>query len=114
MRFRDAANAGRILDTLVTAGANEISGPTFEIAETGAALDEARIRALTAARASADLYAGSLGLRVARVLDISERTGGGPHAFGGGFGEARMAGLTNVALGEESLGVTLTVSFELE
>jgi uncharacterized protein YggE len=45
VRFRDAANSGRILDSLVAAGANEIDGPTFEIAEADAARDEARTRA---------------------------------------------------------------------
>jgi uncharacterized protein len=114
IRFRDAANAGRILDTLVTAGANEIDGPSFEIAEAEAAQDEARTRALTVARARADLYARSLGMRVARVLAVSEAAAGGPIGFARGFGESRSAASTNIVLGEESLAVSLAVSFELE
>lgn len=114
VRFRDAANAGRILDTLVAAGANEIDGPTFEIAEADAARDEARRRALAAARARADLYAGSLGMRVARVLAVSEAGGGGAIGLMRGFGEARDLASTNIALGEQPVGIALTVSFELE
>jgi uncharacterized protein len=113
VRFRDAANAGRILDALVAAGANEISGPTFEIADAEAARDEARTRALATARARAELYARPLGMRVARILRISEAGNGMPRM---GFvgGESRANAATNIVLGEEAVGVTLTVSFELE
>ncbi|HWT11633.1 MAG TPA: SIMPL domain-containing protein, partial [Allosphingosinicella sp.] len=113
IRFRDAANAGRILDTLVAAGANEIDGPRFEIAEAEAARDEARTRALAVARARADLYARTLGMRVARLLAVSETAPGGPIGSARGFGESRAAA-SNIVLGEEALGVTLSVSFELE
>jgi uncharacterized protein YggE len=114
VRFRDAANAGRILDALVTAGANEINGPTFQVSSADAALDEARTRALTAARARADLYARSLGMRVARILAISEAGQVFQGGIGAGYGESRAAADTNIVLGEQALGVSLTVSFELE
>jgi hypothetical protein len=114
VRFRDAANAGRILDSLVTAGATEINGPTFQIAEADAALDEARTRAVATARARADLYARTLGMRVARILAVSERDTGARGAMAGGYGESRALSVSNIVLGEEALGITLSVSFELE
>jgi uncharacterized protein YggE len=113
VRFRDPANAGRILDALVAAGANQIDGPSFEIAEPEAALDEARTAALTAARARADLYASALGMRVRRILAVSESDLARPR----GFAMRRDVGLTggtNIDLGEQALAVGLTVSFELE
>lgn len=114
IRFRDAANAGRILDTLVAAGANEIDGPSLEIAEAEAARDEARTRALAVARSRADLYARSLGMRVARVLAVSEAGDGARTGYARGFGESRGRASTNIALGEEQVGIALTVTFELE
>src|SRR5918999_1151047 len=51
VRFRDIANTGRILDALVSQGANQISGPMLGIERPEAALDEARTQALTNARA---------------------------------------------------------------
>lgn len=114
VRFRDAANAGRILDALVTAGANEINGPTFQVSAADAALDEARTRALTVARARADLYARSLGMRVARILGVSEAGQVFHGGIGAGYGESRASADTNIVLGEQALGVSLTVSFELE
>lgn len=115
IRFRDAANSGRILDTLVTAGVNEINGPTFQIEAADAALDEARTRALATARARADLYARSLGMRVRRILSVSESGSPGGNVAMAGYGESRASlASTNIALGEQWLGISLTVSFELE
>ena len=113
VRFRDAANAGRILDTLVTAGANEINGPSFQVADAEAALDEARTRALAAARARAELYARSLDMRVRRVLAVSETGSVRPVAMLRRESSVAASG-TNIVLGEESLAVSLVVSFELE
>ncbi|HKR23716.1 MAG TPA: SIMPL domain-containing protein, partial [Allosphingosinicella sp.] len=60
VRFRDIAGSGPILDALVAEGANQINGPNLGIDRPEAALDEARTRALAAARARAELYARSL------------------------------------------------------
>ena len=113
IRFRDAANAGRILDALVTAGANEIDGPSFEIADVATALDEARTRALAAARARAELYARSLDMRVRRILAVSEGGSMRPMVMARRAEMANVSG-TNIVLGEEAVGISLTVSFELE
>jgi uncharacterized protein len=114
VRFRDVANAGRILDTLVESGANQIDGPTLFIDRPEAALDEARAEALANARARADLYARQLGMRVRRILSVSEAGLGyfppPPMAVGA---EVRVAG-SRIAPGEQTLSVSLTVSFELE
>lgn len=111
--FRDAARAGRILDTLAAAGATEIGNLSFEVSDQAAALDEARARAVDVARARADLYARSLGMRVARVLAVSESGGVGPGSTHRRIGTANLES-SNMAFGEEVLGVTLTVSYELE
>ena len=72
VRFRDIAKSGAILDALVREGANNISGPNLTIDKPETALDEARTAAVAAARARADLYAKAAGLRVDRILSISE------------------------------------------
>ena len=114
VRFRDAANAGRILDTLVTAGATEIRGPDFDFADSEAAYDEARTQALERARRRAELYARSLGMRVVRVLAVTEGAGHRSDGFRGRAAARRDAASSNIALGEETLASNLTVSFELE
>lgn len=113
VRFRDVANAGRILDALVQAGANQIDGPMFAIERPEAGLDEARTQALANARQRADLYARSLGMRVTRILSVSEAGGMMPVPMYARL-QAQDVSATNVAPGEQTLSVSLTVSFELE
>jgi uncharacterized protein YggE len=116
IRFRDIASAGKILDALVAQGANQINGPTLTIDKPETALDEARAKAVTTARARAALYARSLGLRVVRVVALSESGGGYPMPPPMPvMMEARAkAADTSIEAGEQKLQVTLAVTFELQ
>ena len=115
VRFRDIANTGKILDALVAQGANQINGPMLGIDKPEAALDEARTRAVAAARARAELYARATGKRVGRILSISEGGGGmGPMPMYRDGAVGMSASKTEISPGEQSLSVTLQVSFELE
>ena len=116
VRFRDVANAGRIIDALVAEGVNNVQGPMFGLSNQAAALDEARTRALTVARARADLYARTLGTRVRRIVSISEA---GQH--GGivvtGMARAERGGgdaSTSIEPGEQLVSTSVTVTFELD
>ncbi|MGZ8350644.1 MAG: SIMPL domain-containing protein [Allosphingosinicella sp.] len=116
IKFRDIADTGGILDALVAEGANQINGPTLGIDQPETALDEARTRALANARARAELYARALGMRVSRVLAVSE-TGQvfpPPRPMMMMRDGAANQASTEIAPGEQTLSVTLTVSFELE
>ena len=116
IRFRDIANSGKILDALVAEGANQINGPSLTIDKPETALDEARARAVAAGRARADLYARSLGLRVVRVVAVSESGGNYPSPPPMPMMmEARaQAADTKIVPGEQKLSVTLTMTFELQ
>lgn len=78
VKLRDVSRGGRVVDALVQAGANQVNGPVLTIDKPGAALDEARTDAVTRARARAELYAKAAGLRVERILSISEEGSGVP------------------------------------
>lgn len=118
VRFRDIRNAGRILDALVAEGANQINGPSLTIDKPEAALDEARTKALAAGRARADLYARSLGMRVVRLLSVSEGSGFQvpppmPYARLQAADAAAGSAATEIAPGEQRLQVTVQMSFEM-
>lgn len=114
VRFRDIANTGKILDALVAQGANQINGPAFTVDKPEAALDEARAAALATARTRAELYARAVGKRVGRILSISE-TGGHAQPYAGAMVRQMAADASSkIDPGEQSLSVTLAVSFELE
>lgn len=116
VRFRDIAETGAILDALVAQGANQINGPMLSIDEPEAALDEARRDAITKARARAQLYAQAIGKRVGRILSISESGNfSPPYPVPVMRMEAMAADAsTKIVPGEQTLSVTLSVSFELE
>lgn len=76
LRIRDLGRAGDIVNALFEAGANEVQGPTFSLSDPAPALKEARRAAVAQARRQADTYAEALGMRIARVLKVSEREAG--------------------------------------
>jgi uncharacterized protein YggE len=75
VRQRDLKNFGAVIDTLAAAGANQINGPMFQMDNAEPALNEARLDAVKTARERAELYANATGLRIVRILSITE--GGG-------------------------------------
>ncbi len=116
IRFRDIRSSGKILDALVAEGANQINGPSLTIDKPEAALDEARANAIAIGRARAELYARSLGLRVARVVAISESGGYAPPPPAPPVPMmARMeAASTRIEPGEQKLQVNVAMTFELQ
>jgi uncharacterized protein len=117
VRFRDIRNSGKILDALVAEGANQINGPTLTIDKPEAALDEARGKAIAVGRARADLYARALGMRVVRLLSVSESGGyqvPPPMPVMMRAEMAAQAADTKIDPGEQELQVTLAMSFELQ
>lgn len=112
---RDIAKLGKILDSLAAVGANQINGPSFDVDKKDEALDEARRKAVASAQARAEMYAKTLGMKVRRIVSISE---------GGDFTPpmpVRMMSMkamdagpeTSVSPGENTLSVSLDVVFEL-
>ena len=116
VRFRDIRNSGRILDALVSEGANQINGPNLVVDKPEAALDEARARAVAAGRARADLYARSLGMRVVRVVSVSESGGYAVPPPMPMVMQARAEGAadTKIDPGVQKLQVNLAMVFELQ
>lgn len=118
VRFRDVARSGTILDALVRVGANQIDGPNLSIDKPDAALDEARADAVAKARARAEVYARAAGLRVDRIVSISEGEGYQPPVTPPPIvAMARMemkSADTAIAPGEQDVTVATTVRFLLK
>lgn len=115
VRFREIGRAGAVLDALVATGANQLNGPELGLDNPAVAMDEARLDAMAKAKARAELYARAAGLKVKRILSISES---------GGFVPPRPMPValrmqadvaeTKIMAGEQALNVNLQVRFELE
>lgn len=116
LRIRKLPEAGRLLDTLVSVGANQISGPNFKVEKADAALDEARLAAVATARARAELYARASGMKIRRIASISESGGydQGPRPMAMTMRSEKMDATSPVEPGEVALTVNVTMVFELE
>lgn len=124
VRVRRINDMGRIIDALVSAGVNQVDGPYFAVENQEAAADEARAAAIKNAQARAELYARAAGMRVSRILTITE--GGGYYPVArqeviavGAIGSAMAPPPpppppTAIQAGEVTLGVSLSVQFALE
>lgn len=116
VRQRRLGDYGKVIDTLVTAGANQVNGPSFEMDDPDPAMDEARTGAMKKARARAELYARAAGLRVSRILSISESGGWSPPQpvmYRMKTMDAAAAPAPPMQAGELQMTVNVTVQFEL-
>jgi uncharacterized protein YggE len=117
VKFRDLKRTGAILDALVAEGANQINGPNLTIDKPESALDEARTKAIANGRARADLYARALGMRVVRLISVSE--GGGynvppPMPMVAQIAERSGGADSKIDPGTQQLQVNVSMSFELQ
>ena len=113
---RDLSKLGKVLDSLVEEGANQVNGPSFEVDKPEEAYDEARVSALKNAQARAQTYAAALGLKVRRIVSINEGGGSMPRPIPMArmmAADAGMAKETSIAPGETTLSVSIDVVFEL-
>ena len=75
---RDLDKVGDVLDATVQAGANNISGIQFDVADKSAALSQARKSAVEDAEAKAQELASAAGVSLGAVQTISESTSSAP------------------------------------
>jgi uncharacterized protein YggE len=75
IRVHDLAKLGATVDAVVAAGANQVNGITFSLADPQAAQDDARREAIKTLQAKDALYAAAMGYRVERLVSLSDTVG---------------------------------------
>ncbi len=116
VRVRDLKGLGALLDAMVSEGANRIGGINFIVSDANKRLDEARVAAVEDVRAKAELYAKAAGVKLGRILSISENSGGmrpQPMLMTRSKMMAEAAPVP-VEAGEETLSSEVTITWELE
>lgn len=113
LKIRRLADLGPLLERLVAGGTNTVSDIAFDVSDAGKRRDEARVAAVTEARARAELLAKAAGERIARVLSMTED--GGDRPMPRVFAKAAMAPAAAVPVepGSRTLSATVTMTFEL-
>jgi uncharacterized protein YggE len=112
VRLRDVTKIAGIIDVLVGAGANELGGINFVVTQASKLLDDAREKAIADARRKAEIYAKAAGVTLGEPLSISEE-GSAPPVFRGKMAAPMAAGAA-VAQGEETLSVSVSVSWAIK
>jgi uncharacterized protein YggE len=112
VRVRDVSKVAGVIDVLVGAGANDIGGINFTVSQPSKHLDDAREKAVADARRKAEIYARAAGVTLGEPLSISEE--GAPAPLFRGKMAAPMAAGAPVAQGEETLSVTVSVSWAIK
>ena len=112
VRLHDVAKVADTIDMLVGAGANDIGGINFMVSQASKLLDDARTQAVADARRKAEIYAKAAGVTLGAPLSISEEGSPGPMPFRKMAGG--LAAATPVAQGEETLSVTVNVTWAIK
>ncbi|HVQ70274.1 MAG TPA: SIMPL domain-containing protein [Bradyrhizobium sp.] len=112
VKIRDVTKVANVIDVLVGAGANEIGGINFTVTQASKHLDEAREKAIADARRKAEIYAKAAGVTLGEPIGISEEGAPGP-VFRSKMA-APMAAGAPVAQGEETLSVTVSVTWAIK
>jgi uncharacterized protein YggE len=111
----DLKALGAAVDATVAGGANQVQGISFGLEDPTAAENAARLAAVQALTAKAELYAKATGHRVARLVSLSE--GGSisprPPMPLASFAAARMKEDTAISPGELTVRVDVTGLYEL-
>jgi uncharacterized protein YggE len=115
--MRDLTTLGRLLDTVVGAGANNINSIQFDVADKTDALVEARQKAMDSAAALAQELAGIAGVQLAEVQNISysDYMPGYYYGIGGGGGGGAAPNATvPIQPGQIQIFVSVSVTYGIK
>jgi uncharacterized protein YggE len=114
VKIRQIGKVGEILDRLITAGVTNVGNIAFLVSDPSKALDQAREAAIADARRKAEVYARASGLRLGRVIWITEDSGfAPPFPMRAQGASAAMAAPVPIATGEDTLRARVTVGFDV-
>jgi len=114
---RDLTKVGALLEKAVAAGANNVGGVTFSLADPEALQKGARDKAIANARARAQQLAAGLGVKLGAPQQVSEYGGEMPRPLAYGMGDAaveKAAAVPPISTGELTVSIQVSVSFAIE
>jgi len=111
-RLRDIGKVSEVIDAVIAAGANDMGGIDFAVADPAKLMDQARTGAIADARRKAELYAKAASVGLGRVMGISEETAP-PEPVMLRAAAPMAAKGTPVMPGEQVLQSSITVTYQL-
>lgn len=116
VNLRRLDRIGQVFDTLVEAGANNLSGPNFTLENDQAARKVAREAAFASGQAQAEDYARMAGYSGVRLLEVSESfqsMGPQPVSVQSMRADASEAATTPIESGQVGTAVNIVVKYEM-
>lgn len=110
---RELDQAGRIVDEAVSAGANEVFGPTLDISDTEALADQALGLAVEQARARALALASAANVELGAIVALAE-IAGPSRPFGATAEAAIEEAFAPIEPGTQEVRVTVSATFAIE
>jgi uncharacterized protein YggE len=114
--IRDINAVSGVIGAVTEAGANNIHGVSFRVADPAGLEDEARAAAITNARARAESLAELSGVTLGEIVTVSEvvTQPGIPLARGMGGGAMEEAASASISAGELGYSIQVQVTFAIE
>jgi uncharacterized protein YggE len=113
VKIRDLAKSGPLLDKVIAAGANRVTGIDFDIDKASALRDEAMKAAIAEARRKAKLMAEAAGVTLGPIQSVQTSEGGGVPIF-----RTQMAMKADVSTpvmgGEQQITANATIVYIIE
>lgn len=111
--MRDLTKVGDMLGGLGELEVQNVNGPAFSLDDSTAGYSAARADAINKAKEQAKLLAGQLGVRLGKIVNFSEFSGGYPvYGFGIG-GDLKAESATNVPAGENTYNASVSITYEI-
>ena len=110
--IRDIAKSGPILDAVVSAGANQVNGISFDVSDRKTPSDAALKAAIADAIDRGTLMADAAGVKLVRVLSVSTAGGNEPTPV---FARMALKAAPPVPVmpGQQTLSATATIAWEI-
>lgn len=114
--MRDLSAVGAMLGGLGNLGVQNVQGPAFALDDSTAGNAAARADAIAKARTQAMLLSEQLGVRLGKIVNFSESSGGYPspmYASGGMMSAKSDVAAPTVPVGENTYTASVSVTYEI-
>jgi uncharacterized protein YggE len=114
--MRDLAAVGTMLGGLGKLEVQNVNGPAFALDDSTAGYDAARADAIVKAKTQARLLAEQLGVRLGKIVNFSESSGGYPYPMMYGMGgdtAISKVEAPNIPTGENTYSASVSITYEI-
>ncbi|MEK7553837.1 MAG: SIMPL domain-containing protein [Patescibacteria group bacterium] len=114
--MRDLAKVGEVLGGLGKLEVQNVNGPSFALDDSTSGYNAARADAIEKAKAQAKLLSKQLGVKLGKIVNFSESSGGYPYPMAYGLGgDVMMAkeASPEVPAGENTYNASVSITYEI-